>query len=389
MSQRDENWITIALALCIGSTGPQFVAFSLLMPEITTALESTVPQLGQLNTAYSVIAILGALIMGALTVRYPAKRLLLAGTITLLVSICIAAMSVDYSHMLVSFILYGIGMSLVLPTTSLLLVLYPIQQRTTVMGRVYSGRSFTSIMATPIIGFLTAKYGWRIGFIGFGAPLILLAIVLATFKIPEQAVRGERVSIMSGFTRIAQNKSALACLMGAALSMTFFNSLMVFNGAYTRNNLNLSIESASIAMSLTFLAVAVGQLLSGRLAQRIGVKKATWLSTLLCGVSLFTYFSVSLPVPLAVLASIVGTGMTGTTMTTMSTLALEQEPESRGTMMSLNSAAMSVSSMLSTLIGGIAINSWGFAGYGVIMSIITLAAALTFYLWTQEIDANV
>jgi YNFM family putative membrane transporter len=167
--------------------------------------------------------------------------------------------------------------------------------------------------------------------------------------------------------------------------MTFFNSLMVFNGAYTRNNLNLSLETASIAMSLTFLAVAVGQLLSGRLSQRIGVKGATWLSTFLSGVSLLIYFSVALPVPLAILASIIGTGMTGTTMTTMSALALEQEPGSRGPMMSLNSAAMSVSSMLSTLVGAIAITKWGFTGYGITMFIITTIAAFTFYLWTHEI----
>jgi DHA1 family inner membrane transport protein len=386
MTQHDTRWIIAALALCTASTGPQFVALSLLMPEITNALDSTITQLGQLNTAWSIIAIAGALIMGVLTVRYPIKRLLLAGIITLLAGIIIAAFSVEYTHMLLSFILYGVGMSLVLPTTSLLLVLFPLEQRTIVMGRIYSGRSFTSILATPVIGFLAARYGWRVGFIGFGAPLIILAIILVTTKIPELPPKEEGASIVSGFKKIASNKSALACLIGVSLCMTFFNSLMVFNGAYTRNNLNLPLGTASIAMSLTFLAVAFGQLLSGRLTQRIGVKGATWLSTFLSGASLLMYFSVSLPVPIAILASIIGTGMTGTTMTTMSALALEQEPDSRGTMMSLNSAAMSVSSMLSTLIGGIAIINWGFIGYGIVMFTITSVAAFTFYMWTHEIQ---
>jgi len=52
--------------------------------------------------------------------------------------------------------------------------------------------------------------------------------------------------------------------------------------------------------------------------------------------------------------------------------------------MSLNSAAMNVGGMLSTVIGGVAISRLGFTGYGAIMFTISLAAAITFYAWTRE-----
>ena len=384
MTQRDTRWITAALALSTASTGPQLLALSLLMPEITAALNVTVPQLGQLNTAFSIIAIAGSLIMGAVTVRVPPKRLLLAGITTLLLGVTVAAKSTTYTQMILAFILYGVGNSLVLPVVSLLLTLYPQQQRTTALGRIYSGRSLTSILAPPIIGVLTATYGWRTGYIGFGAPLIALAIILVSTRIPEQPTKQADTDIMSGFKKIAANRSALACLAGAALGLAFFNSLMVFNGTYLRNNLNIPLKTASLIMSLTFIAVALGQVLSGRLANRLSVKKATWVSTLIGGVSLMAYFSLPLPIPLAILASAVGTGMAGTTMTTMATLALEQEPESRGTMMSLNSAAMALGAMLSTVIGGTAISSIGFTGYGTVMFTISLAATIAFYKWTKE-----
>ena len=267
---------------------------------------------------------------------------------------------------------------------SILLVLYPQQERTTVLGRIYSGRSLTSILATPVIGFLASLYGWRTGYLGFGAPLILLAVILVSSKIPAQPISGGNVDLMSGFRVIAANRSALACIAGAALSLTFFNSLMVFNGSFMRNNLGLSLETASLAMSLTFIAVAVGQVLSGTLADKLGIKTTTWLSTLIGGASLFLYFSVKLPLSIAILTSAIGTGMAGTTMTTMATLALEQVPDSRGTMMSLNSAAMSMGAMLSTVIGGFAIDSLGFSGYGAIMFAISLVAAIIFYTWTRE-----
>ncbi len=282
------------------------------------------------------------------------------------------------------FVLYGVGTSLTLPIVSILLTLYPQEQRTSALGRIYSGRSLTSILATPIIGSIAALYGWRAGYIGFGAPLILIAVIMVTAKIPEQPTSQVDVNLMSGFRKVAANRSALACIAGAALSLAFFNSLMVFNGTYMRNNLGLSLETASLAMSVTFIAVAVGQVLSGAFADRIGIKATTWLSTLIGGISLLLYFSIRLPVPVAILASAIGTGMAGTTMTTMATLALEQVPDSRGTMMSLNSAAMNVGGMLSTVIGGLAIDSLGFSGYGLIMAAISLAAAITFFAWTRE-----
>ncbi|MCK5671268.1 MFS transporter [Candidatus Bathyarchaeota archaeon] len=384
MTQRDTKWITTALALSAASTGPQIVALSLLMPEISGALNATVPQLGQLNTAFSIVAIIGSIVMGAITVRYPPKRLLIVGISILLIGIVGASLSTGYTQMILFFVLYGAGTSLTLPIVSILLVLYPQQERTTALGRIYSGRSLTSILATPVIGFLAATYGWRIGYLGFGAPLILLAIILVAAKIPEQPTSQGDIDLMSGFKKIAANRSALACIAGAALGLTFFNSLMVFNGTYMRNNLGLSLETASLAMSVTFIAVAVGQVFSGTLADRIGIKTTTWLSTLIGGASLLLYFSVELPVAFAILASAVGTGMAGTTMTTMATLALEQVPDSRGTMMSLNSAAMSMGAMLSTVIGGVAIDSLGFNGYGLIMFTISLAATITFYAWTRE-----
>jgi DHA1 family inner membrane transport protein len=384
MTERDTKWITAALALSTASTGPQIVALSLLMPEITAALNATVPQLGQLNTAFSVVAIIGSIAMGAITVRYPPKRLLVAGISALLLGIIGTSLSTGYTQMVLFFILYGVGTSLTLPIVSILLTLYPQEQRTTALGRIYSGRSLTSILATPVIGFIAALYGWRAGYIGFGAPLILLAVIMVSVKVPEQPTSQGDVDLMSGFRKVAANHSALACITGAALSLAFFNSLMVFNGTYMRNNLGLSLETASLAMSVTFIAVAVGQVLSGTFADRIGIKTTTWLSTLIGGISLLLYFSVRLPVALSILASAIGTGMAGTTMTTMATLALEQVPDSRGTMMSLNSAAMNTGGMLSTVIGGVAIDSLGFSGYGAIMFAISLAAAITFYTWTRE-----
>ncbi len=383
MNKADTRAVAIALALSFAATGPQLLALSLLMPDISQTLNISITLLGQLNTIFSIVCIVVSLAMGILTVKYSSKTLLLTGIATLLIGVVGGALSSDYTSMILFFILYGAGLGFVFPVTNLLMILFPQDQRTRAMGWVYSGRSLTSIIATPIIGFLAASYGWRAGYIGFGLPLIALAGILILFKIPQQRADAT-VDLTKGFKDIKANSSAIACLIGTTLALIFFNGLMVYNGAYLRNNLGYGIEAAAVIMSFTFIAVAVGQVASGTIVSSIGVKRATYLATLICGMSLLAYFSFNLPPTAAILFSIVGTAAAGIIMTTLSILALGLVPESRGTMMSLVNAGISIGSMLSTVIGGLVIDRLEFAGFGAIMFTLSLTAAIILLRWTRE-----
>ena len=384
MTKADYRAITIALALTTASTGPQLVSLSLLMPEISIALNTSLSQLSQLNTVFSIVAIIVSLAMGFLTVKYPPKKLLLIGVISLLIGVFGAALSPNYTIMFVCFILYGIGNGFALPITNLLVSIFPEDAKTSAIGRIYSGRSLTSIFATPLIGFLANLYGWRAGYFGFGVPLILLAIIMIFYSIPNESQKNKEKKITDGFKNVLASRSAMACLVGSSLSLAFLMSLMVYNGTFMRNNLELSLQTASILMSLTFIAVAIGQVTSGSLVFRFGVKKTTYFAAFVSGVSLFAYFSLSLPLYVLILCSFLGTAAAGTTMTTMTSLALDQVQESRGTMMSLNSASMSVGSMLSSIVGGLSISRVGFVGFGYVMLIISLIATIVYYKWAKE-----
>ncbi|MCW4014267.1 MAG: MFS transporter [Candidatus Bathyarchaeota archaeon] len=385
MKKQDAGIVSLTLALCTAATGPQFVALSLLMIDISETLGTPITVMGQLNTVFSVIAIIMSLAMGVLTVRFQPKKLLQTGIVTLFVGVVLAAVSPNYVTMMVSYVLYGVGLSLVIPIANLLIVLFPPEQRTSIMGRVYSGRSLTSIIATPVIGFLTAAFGWRMGFVGFGLPLIALTGLLVVLKIPKQPKQEQKEDITKGFKEIKANKSAAACLVGATLALAFFNSIMVYNGAYLRGILGFSIETASLIMSGLFIATAAGQVTSGAFARRFGVKKTTYLATFLCGVSFFAYLTVNLPVGFALVASVIGTAAAGTTMTALSSFALEQVAESKGTMMSLLSAGISFGGMLGSAIGGVAIDTVGFKGYGTIMFVMSLGAAYVLQRWTKAV----
>ncbi len=380
----DQRSVIFALALSTASTGPQMIALSLLMPEISSALRSPVSLLGQLNTIFSVVAIVVSLAMGFLTLRYSSKNLLLTGIISLLIGVVGAALSPSYSVIFLFFVMYGLGNGLAIPIINLLVTMFPSSQRTSSMGRIYSGRSLTSIFATPVIGFLASLYGWRVGYFGLGAPLILLAAVMVYLLVPDQRVSDGRKSLTSGFRDVFSNRSAMACLIASSLALAFLMSLMVFNGIYTRHELGLSLQVASYVMSLIFISIAIGQISSGYFVTRLGLKRTTYVAAFVSGACLFIYFSLSLPLIALIGCGLIGTAAAGTTMTSMTTLALDQVTGSRGTMMSLNSASMSIGSMISSIIGGFAIDSLGFTGYGIVMFTISLTSTLIYYTFVKE-----
>ncbi|NIW98438.1 MAG: MFS transporter [Phycisphaerae bacterium] len=293
-------------------------------------------------------------------------------------------MSPSYSVIFLFFVMYGLGNGLAIPVINLLVTMFPPSQRTSFMGRIYSGRSLTSIFATPVIGFLAGLYGWRVGYFGLGAPLILLAAIMVYLAVPDQRASGAQKSLTSGFREVFSNRSAVACLIASSLALAFLMSLMVFNGIYTRHELGLSLQVASYVMSLIFISIAVGQVSSGYFVTVFGLKRTTYFAAFLSGACLFIYFSLSLPLIVLIGCGLVGTAAAGTTMTSMTTLALDQVTGSRGTMMSLNSASMSIGSMISSIIGGLAIGRLGFTGYGIVMFTISLASTIIYYTLVKE-----
>ena len=65
-------------------------------------------------------------------------------------------------------------------------------------------------------------------------------------------------------------------------------------------------------------------------------------------------------------------------------LTLEQVPEFRGTMMSIDTAAINLGSALGTALGGLALLSFDYEGLGIALGVMGVAAAVVFYLLTTD-----
>ncbi|MDH7564684.1 MAG: MFS transporter [Candidatus Bathyarchaeota archaeon] len=131
------------------------------------------------------------------------------------------------------------------------------------------------------------------------------------------------------------------------------------------------------------LCYTLGSLVAGRLANRFGRKALTVLSSFLAGVFIISFVYLSnLWFSLAV--NFWGSWFSGMASSTANGLSLEQVPEFRGTMMSINSAAISLGGALGAAVGGSALDLFNYEALGLILGAMGLAAAVIFYFLTID-----
>jgi predicted MFS family arabinose efflux permease len=115
----------------------------------------------------------------------------------------------------------------------------------------------------------------------------------------------------------------------------------------------------------------------------LGRKNSTVLTALLAGVFTISYAFVP-DLGFSIGLNFVASWFSGMVTVAANNLTLEQVPTFRGTMMSIDSAAVNLGSALGAAVGGAALLSSGYAGMGLILGTLGVAAALIYHLLTTD-----
>jgi predicted MFS family arabinose efflux permease len=124
-------------------------------------------------------------------------------------------------------------------------------------------------------------------------------------------------------------------------------------------------------------------LVSGRVVNRFGRKTSTVLTAFLAGIFTITYACV-LNLWLSLTLGFIGSWFFGMVTSAANSLTLEQVPEFRGTMMSIDTAAINLGSAFGTALGGLALLSFGYEGLGIALGVMGVAAAVVFHFLTID-----
>ncbi len=385
--EKSERRLVISLFLSRIATRPSGILIGFILIDVGLTFGCSVGVMGQIITAASILGMIMALLMGVLSIRYDQKLLLIIGLTLISASAIGCFLAPNYLSMLFAYSLNGIGAVMVAPMTIALVGEHlTVDKRPNAIGLIVASTPILSVLTGFIIGYII-KEGWRLAYLKYVFPLSLLSLLAAMFGIPRTK-RSDRTSIsksnfLMGFKEIFTNRSAVACLFGAMLSMASWMGIMYYGMSFYRQRFLLPTELAGIIWSGLAFCFAMGSVLSGRLVTRFGRKPSTYLSVLLLGFFTLLYTNVPafwLSVGFALLISF----CSGLTQSAGSSLTIEQVPEFRGSMMSINSAASNLGSTLGTAVGGMALLLWGYEGMGISQGIFGIIAGITYMQFTMD-----
>jgi len=123
----------------------------------------------------------------------------------------------------------------------------------------------------------------------------------------------------------------------------------------------------------------LGALISNRFVNKFGRKPVTLVSALMIG--LFVLFTTIVPnLWISLALCLTGYLFMGLNSTAATSLTIEQVPQFRGTMMSMNSASTSMSGVLGSGLGGLALLMYGYKALGPSLGLLGLASGVIMYL---------
>ena len=370
-----------ALVLSRVAAQPHGLITALLLIEIAQTFNIPIGVAGQLSTAVSIVSVFMGLLMSFLAIKYNYRSLMLVGLAFYTTSFVGNYLAPDFASLLVMFSLIGVGASMVNPMTSALVgTLLSVEKRTRIISWFFAGMAICVLVGSPYVTFITGMWGWRANFLLFALPFALTAFLLAYVAIPSSGThtgsKSTQASIIHGFKEIFSNRSAVSCILCTILTEATWTVTPVYGITYMRQITQLPLGLSWLILVGTSTSFMAGSLTGGRLVDRLGRRGLAVISSFGTGALIAAYLNIGTP---AISAALLFAGCVVSSMryTAAESLTLEQVPGLKGTVMSLNSIALSVGVAVGTGLGGLLLLSYGYEGLG-FMGLFSVAASVLY-----------
>jgi predicted MFS family arabinose efflux permease len=382
---RSVGWLFLpSIVLSRLATTTPGIIMTLLLIEIGLTFGLPVGVTGQLSTAGSIASFVSALIMGVLSVRYKHRSLLMTGLLIYSLSLLGRGLAPNFILFLMFGVLGGLASPMITPMTNTLVAKHlPLQKRTHVFGLLIAAASFFWVIGFIIIRFISDIGGWRLSFLGFALPLPLLGLLLAFKGLPPESgslqTPSSTGSLIEGYRGVLSSRSADACLVCDSLSQAVWSGFTLYGASFYRQQFLVSKGVVTYILMGAATSYTLGALISSRFVNKLGRKPVTLASAIMAGLFiLFTTIVPNLWVSLAL--GLTGYLFMGLRSTAATSLTIEQVPEFRGTMMSMRSASTSMSGVLGSGLGGLALLVYGYQALGPSLGLLGLASGVIMYL---------
>jgi predicted MFS family arabinose efflux permease len=375
-----------SLVLAAFSTQPPNIITSLLLIEIGLSFGVPVGVSGQLRTVASIVGVFVALSLGAISLRFRSKSMVITGSILLTMSAIGSAVAWDFESMLLAYSVSGIGITMTTPMINTIIGdNFPQERRPRILGLSAAGTSIAYMICSPLVSYISGTTGWRAVFTLIMLPVSLLSLITLYAGIPSDDEKTPLTlgQLLQGYRAVLSERSAVFCLIGTMLCWTMFLGSLTYMMSFYRQRFLMELGWASVILSVLALSKTLGHLTVGKLIEGYGRKKIVVGSIISVSVFIVGYLyspNLWVSLPLACMSCLVA----GYMHSSVDSLNLEQVSEYRGSMMSLSYAFYTLGGVLGAGLGGLALLTGGYNVLAAVLGLFGFASCLVFHGLTKD-----
>ena len=339
---------------------------------------------GLVAAVYGGPGIVTALIVGPYSDRFGRKRFMVAGALIMGVFTILSAIAPTFETLLVARAVAGIGGSLIFPNANALIGdLFPYRERGGAMATVIAFNTMASVIGVPLAGVVAEATSWRVSVGLVGVIALVAGVALVLFLRPTTSnINAQRIWAM--YRLILSNGSAVAAIVSSFLGSLYWFTWVTYLVVFFQVTYGLSEGTASTYSLTLGVGVFFGSQIGGRLGDRVGHRRVVAGSIVASGLILLALTNAPPPLLTAAAMNLALCAVIGARFATNSSLLAEQVPEARGTLFAFSSSVTSVGIVAGATIGGIFVDTLGFAAIGVFCVVVALASSAIVLAFVRE-----
>ncbi|MGW1271019.1 MFS transporter [Streptomyces sp. NPDC002491] len=349
----------LALALVAFGIGTTEFATMGLLPQIADGIGVSVPQAGNIVSAYALGVVVGAPVLTGLGARVSHKRLLLLLSGLFVVGNVASALAPDFGLLFAARFLAGLPHGALFGVGAVVASRLVAPDRAgRAVSRMFLGLTVANIVGVPAGTALGQQLGWRYAYCAVAVIGLVALAALAAF-VPHQP-RGHQAGIRHEL-RAMGNRQVVLGLVTAVVGFGGFFAVYSYLVPMLTHLTGFTDASTTWVLALYGLGMTLGTLVAGPLTDR-ALRPTLYGGFALLGATLVTfYLTVHSAVP--ALITLVVMGAMGALVTTPLQMLLMAKAKNAPTMAAAsNHSAFNLANAGGAWLGGLVISAgWGWA----------------------------
>jgi MFS transporter, DHA1 family, inner membrane transport protein len=376
----EERRLVGLLAACSFLAFVNFAALAPFLPVVARDLDTSVPLVGQVTTALTLISAGLGLAIGPFADLRGHRRLIVVGIAAVALNLAGMALAPTYAVLLPLAILAAVGDAILfgLPFAVVGERLRGDRQRRAVAW-ISGGLSLGIVAAPTLLALIGNVVGWR-GALLVAAALTLLTVVPALRWLPPDGGHGGAQltprSLLAAYRPLAGSRSMLLLYGASGLRSAGVIGAFSYFGAFIADR----YQAGAGLVGLSYLAVGLGVLTGDVFSATTTVRAPLRLVTAVAGATSCLLqgaaFALLLPLPVTIALSAGAAGLSSVSYITMTTLMTRQTPGGAGTTMVLNGSVINLGTAVGAAAGGLLIALGGYSLLGLLVPVFVLGGSV-------------